>query len=302
MAQYKVPQDVEADDKLLGPFTFRQFIYLIIVVTFIALAWGLFQIFPLFAIIPLPVVVFFGALALPIKKDQPMETYLTALISYYLKPHNRLWIAGQPESTIAIAAPKITTNPRIKDLSEEEVTHRLSFLSNLIDTNGQLITGGQTAFQEGIMEDAANTQDMFETSANTTGANLEQAIDTADATRHQELVAKMQEMIKQQEANPFDSTPPIDRFSNNTSPTTVPPPTPEPPSIPTPESTPEPAPEPVAPAPTEPAPAQNPPQPSQDMVNLSEQKDFSVETIAKEAKRLKEKHDNEVFISLRGNK
>lgn len=28
MASYKVPQDVEADDKLIGPFSFRQFIYL----------------------------------------------------------------------------------------------------------------------------------------------------------------------------------------------------------------------------------------------------------------------------------
>ena len=27
MAVYKVPQDVEADDKLIGPFSFRQFIY-----------------------------------------------------------------------------------------------------------------------------------------------------------------------------------------------------------------------------------------------------------------------------------
>ena len=30
MAQYKVPQDVEADDKLIGPFSFRQFVYLLI--------------------------------------------------------------------------------------------------------------------------------------------------------------------------------------------------------------------------------------------------------------------------------
>ena len=31
MAEYKVAQDVEADDKLIGPFSFRQFIYLIVV-------------------------------------------------------------------------------------------------------------------------------------------------------------------------------------------------------------------------------------------------------------------------------
>ena len=41
MAQYKVPQDVEADDKLLGPLNFRQFIYLLIAAALLALAWAL---------------------------------------------------------------------------------------------------------------------------------------------------------------------------------------------------------------------------------------------------------------------
>ena len=88
MASYKVPQDVEADDKLLGPFTFRQFIYLMIVFGMIVLAVALFQVFPLLAIIPIPIALFFIILALPIKKDQPMETYLAALLSFYIKPHH----------------------------------------------------------------------------------------------------------------------------------------------------------------------------------------------------------------------
>lgn len=45
MATYKVPQDVEADDKLIGPFSFRQFIYLIIVALLGVAAWGLSQLF-----------------------------------------------------------------------------------------------------------------------------------------------------------------------------------------------------------------------------------------------------------------
>lgn len=68
MAVYKVPQDVEADDKLIGPFSFRQFIYLIIVAISIAIAWGLSQLFIPLAVIPLPLILFFGALALPLKK------------------------------------------------------------------------------------------------------------------------------------------------------------------------------------------------------------------------------------------
>ena len=97
MAQYKVPQDVEADDKLLGPFSFRQFVYLMIAGGLIALAVGLFQLFPLLAILPIPPVLFFGALALPLRKDQPMETYLAALVSFYLKPRKRIWEPGQRE-------------------------------------------------------------------------------------------------------------------------------------------------------------------------------------------------------------
>ena len=72
MAVYKVPQDVEADDKLIGPFSFRQFVYLIIVALAITLAWGLSKLFIGLSIIPLPIILFFGALALPLRKDQPM--------------------------------------------------------------------------------------------------------------------------------------------------------------------------------------------------------------------------------------
>ena len=32
MAEHKVPQDVEAEDKLIGPFSFRQFVYLMVAV------------------------------------------------------------------------------------------------------------------------------------------------------------------------------------------------------------------------------------------------------------------------------
>ena len=80
MAQYKVPQDVEADDKLIGPFSFRQFVYLLIAAGLIALGVALFQVFPLLIIIPLLSAVLFIILALPLKKDQPMETYLAAIV------------------------------------------------------------------------------------------------------------------------------------------------------------------------------------------------------------------------------
>lgn len=136
MAQYKVPQDVEADDKLLGPFTFRQFVYLMIMGGMIALAVALFQIFPFLALLPLPIAIFFAVLALPLKKDQPMETYLAAIVSYHLKPRNRFWNPGQRESTIQITAPKVIEQPRTRNITGEEASTRLSFLANVVDTEG----------------------------------------------------------------------------------------------------------------------------------------------------------------------
>ena len=141
MAQYKVPQDVEADDKLLGPFTFRQFVYLMITAGLIGLAFALFNVFPLLAIIPIPFAFFFAILALPLKKDQPMETYLSAIVSYHIKPKTRVWNPGQRESTIIITAPKQVEAPRIRNISGEEASTRLSFLANVVDTEGYSIRG-----------------------------------------------------------------------------------------------------------------------------------------------------------------
>ena len=145
MAQYKVPQDVEADDKLLGPFTFRQFVYLMVMGGMIALAVALFQIFPFLAFLPLPFAIFFAILALPLKKDQPMETYLAAVVSYHLKPRNRFWNPGQRESTIQITAPKVVEQPRVRNITGEEASTRLSFLANVVDTEGNSLRASAPA-------------------------------------------------------------------------------------------------------------------------------------------------------------
>ncbi len=141
MAQYKVPQDVEADDKLLGPFTFRQFVYLMITVGSIGLAFALFNVFPFLSIIPIPFILFFGILAIPIKKDQPMETYLAAIVSFHIKPRTRVWNPGQRESTIIITAPKQKEAPRTRNISGEEASTRLSFLAGVVDSEGYSIHG-----------------------------------------------------------------------------------------------------------------------------------------------------------------
>lgn len=197
MATYKVPQDVEAEDKLLGPFTFRQFVYLMVILGLVLTVVGLFQIFPLLAVIPVPFILFFGVLALPIKKDQPMETYLAALVSFYTKPKKRYWIAGQSDSTIQIIAPKRTEPIRARNITEDEASHRLSFLAELVDSEGHAIKNANTAMKDDFYAEAMGTTDMFERNNN---FGLNNIMVQEEAERRAAVVNQMREAIQTSEA------------------------------------------------------------------------------------------------------
>lgn len=141
MAVYKVPQDVEAEDKLVGPLSFRQFIYAGIALGGIAIGFFLFQIFPLLAFIPTPVVILFGVLALPLRKDQPMETYLLALLRFYLKPKLRLWNPDGTITYVEITVPKEIEQHLTKDFSGQSAQERLDYLARVMDTRGWALKG-----------------------------------------------------------------------------------------------------------------------------------------------------------------
>ena len=304
MAQYKVPQDVEADDKLLGPFSFRQFVYLLIAGGLIALAVALFQIFPLLAIIPLPPVLLLAALALPLKKDQPMETYLAALVSYYLKPHTRTWMPGQKESTIEITAPKVVEETRTRDISGEEATHRLSFLADIVDTEGYAIKGmGPSRVNEEIVTEANTTSDIFET---THFNNLENTIAKDENERHAEVIKEMKEAIERNESfgtaeikktSEDDEAPKIRKTSGESMTTE------KVSSEGRPASEEKKSSAKLATAePTKQNEEKNkkvePIHAKPSIIELANNPDYSVETIAKEANRINKKEEGEVFISL----
>lgn len=255
MAQYKVPQDVEAEDKLLGPFTFRQFIYLLIAAAGIAGAWGLFQLFPLLALIPLPFVFFFGVLALPLKKDQPMETYLAAIISFYFKPNRRIWTAGQRESTIKIIAPKKAEKSRTRNLTEEEASHRLSFLASIIDTEGYAIRGDSS-----MKDEYAAEADTIEDVLDADNPVIDRIIEQEQTERKQELIAQMRTAINR--TDNLITTPSA--------------------------NTPIAAPSPILPAPSLPQPQATPTTINQQLQNLATNNSFSIQTIAQQANRIQQ--------------
>lgn len=195
MSSYKVPQDVEADDKLLGPFSFRQFIYLMIVAVSIGLGWLFFTILPPLVIVPLPFVVFFGALALPLRKDQPMEIYMAAILSFYLKPRRRFWDPDGIETLVQIAAPRTPEVQRTKNISSTEAEQRLRYLSDLSDTHGWSVRGihnpSGSSLNTDVYNEAQQAQDLLDNDG-TVAQNLNYMISQSDERRHQQMLSQFQ--------------------------------------------------------------------------------------------------------------
>ena len=193
MSVYKVPQDVEADDKLLGPFNFRQFIYLIIVAGCIPLEIFLWGIFPGLIILPLPIIIFFGALALPLRKDQPMETYLAAVVSFYLKPNKRFWQPDGVEHLIQISAPVNREEHLTKELSQNEASRRLSYLADIVDTEGWAIKHSiapvNTTVREEYSNEARAAEDMFDNSR--VSSNVDNLLNQHDQRRKQQIMQNL---------------------------------------------------------------------------------------------------------------
>lgn len=303
MAVYKVPQDVEADDKLLGPFSFRQFIYLIIVAMAIGIGYVLSQIFIGLAVLVVPVVIFFGALALPLKKDQPMEAYLGALISFYfLKPRKRFWQPDGLNALVEITAPKTAEPELTKNLSEQEARERLSYLSDIVESQGWAVRGSGVSTQG--LASLPQTQDDSDLlgNDNAEAQRFNQMLDTRDEQGMSQLRSNFQQGMSAPPPPPTQEPQPQVQYN----------PYPaihqsvvEPASTQSqPQATPQPQIQTTTPVPQQTTPPETTSvnSPSPDIIRLAnESGDISVASVAEQAHRLEKQHglpEDEVEISL----
>ena len=142
MATYKVLQDIEAEDKLVGPLTLKQFIFgaitlLLIFIEFkIATAGALGVVrWPFVIVILIPLLIF-GFLAAPIGRDQPNDVWLLARLRFYILPHTRIWNQDGISQLVTITVPKKIEKVYTDGLSKLEVTSRLQALANTLDSRG----------------------------------------------------------------------------------------------------------------------------------------------------------------------
>lgn len=140
MASYKVLQDIEAEDKFIGPLTLKQFI--LASLTAIGLYLSVFFLSRgiwLIAVIFLPFELVTGFLAFPWGRDQPTETWLLAKLRYYFKPRKRIWDQSGIQELVKITVPKKIEQVLTDGLSNNEVKSRLKALADTIDSRGWVI-------------------------------------------------------------------------------------------------------------------------------------------------------------------
>ncbi len=137
MATYKVIQDIEAEDHILGPLTLRQFIYGLVTVLFGYLNFiSVIKNVDFLLVIFLPPMLLAGFFAFPFKSDQPTEVWALARIRFMLKPRKRLWSQSGIKELVTITVPKKKVQQLTNGLSRSEVNDRLRSLAVVIDSRG----------------------------------------------------------------------------------------------------------------------------------------------------------------------
>jgi hypothetical protein len=135
--QYKVPQKIDLEDKIIGPLTLKQFIYLLaggmvdyMILSTTKSSFGGWVLIVLVSIVAL-------CFAFVQIEEQPFSYLVSNLLSYVLRPKLRLW---DKRSKVA---PNVEFKNKKEDKSNqplikkpEEVKSSLEALSQVLDTHG----------------------------------------------------------------------------------------------------------------------------------------------------------------------
>ncbi len=118
--RFQVPQFLEIEDKIFGPFTFKQFIYL---GGSVGIAVVLFMFLPTFIAIFLgiPVVAFGAALAFYKVNEKPFVSMVEAFLKYQMGGKLYLWNKDDADPVISMRTPNQISQVYVPKLSQSKL-------------------------------------------------------------------------------------------------------------------------------------------------------------------------------------
>jgi len=243
MGQYKVPQNVETEDKILGPLSVKQFIYVIIALMWAFLMWRIFSAYLIVALIfAFPVTGFFLLLGFGQREGVPFEDYVVAFIRFLIVPRKRMWIKDDSKEVIVQEAekPKEDIN-----MGKNVSAGQLKKLANIIDTRGNYkdpsislgaddneaevyaariigpaqVGGITAAAQAGVLATQSTTvRDDVLDQANPRSEKVAQMLETAEEVTHENAVKQVNQALQQNTggtSNSNNQTPTPKQQTNN---------------------------------------------------------------------------------------
>lgn len=217
MATYKVLQDIEAEDKFLGPLTLKQFIFSAIcfVSIYISIIFLTKNIWWL-ALPLLPIIFASGFLAFPWGRDQPTEIWLLARFRFLVMPRRRIWDQTGMQELVSITVPKKIEAFLGNNISQTEVKSRLKALASTIDSRGWAvkdanvsiysnpISGHISASPDRLVDmsslpqavsnvDVQASDDIWDEQNNSVASHFNQMINTSSKTHRQATLDHMQQ-------------------------------------------------------------------------------------------------------------
>ena len=125
--RFEVPQFIEVEDKIFGPFTWKQFVYL---AGGAGAAFILFLFFPFFIalILAAPVAALVAALAFYPVNNRPFAIFLESVTTYFTK--SRLYLWKKRENT-----PVANTPATSEELYTPPTQNTLASLSRKLEVN-----------------------------------------------------------------------------------------------------------------------------------------------------------------------
>lgn len=138
--QYQVPQFIDIEDRIIGPLTLKQFLYLAFAGAILFVFFFLFKFF-IWIIVSIPIVALALALAFLKINDRPFVYFLLAAIFYFIKP--KLYVFGTIEKNQQYEAPaKIPEGTASQPETEKITRSKLKELALNLDLgNGRLKNG-----------------------------------------------------------------------------------------------------------------------------------------------------------------
>lgn len=129
MEQYQLPQFIDVEDRIIGPLTLKQFLWLLGGAAALFTVWSFTDLF-LFIILAIPVGAFFTALAFYKINGRPFLFFIYTFILYFVQPKFFLWDRVVDTRDIETEKSKkvVTKETPVKELTESKITRLASIL------------------------------------------------------------------------------------------------------------------------------------------------------------------------------